>query len=142
MDLESSTEANTTPQPVAALAYSATNSQVSIQTDLFENLGCTSTVVWYNIMNNNHVKLRAVFTMWMACHNSLATKERLKQFNMLHEDTCCFCTSQETLSHLMFEWPTMDINWSKVLSWMKVQHTPQGWNDEHEWITWSCKGKG
>lgn len=70
-------------------------------------LGEQHVVSWKNLVHNNLARPRAIFIVWLTCHNSLTTKDQLKFFHMLQEDNCCFYPKQETLSHLLFDCPTM-----------------------------------
>lgn len=38
-------------------------------------------VEWMKIMYDNPMRPRALFTLWMDCHDRLATKERLSHFD-------------------------------------------------------------
>lgn len=84
----------------------------------------------------------AKFTLWMACHRILATKEGLQRFGMFNEDKCCFCSSIETLDHLFFECSTTCGIWNQILHWIQVHHTPACWTEELEWILVHSRGKG
>lgn len=48
-------------------------------------------VQWKKVLYNNVARPRVLVVMWLACHERLATKERLHIFGMLDNDKCCFC---------------------------------------------------
>lgn len=66
-------------------------------------------VSWRKVFYNNSARHRALFILWMACHERLATKERLMRFEMVDDDNCCFCRDRETLNHLFFQCSEMNM---------------------------------
>ncbi|CAL5212162.1 unnamed protein product [Lathyrus oleraceus] len=61
---------------------------------------------------------------------------------MVDNPKCCFCSEEETQSHLLFDCVgTKDI-WMKVLEWLQIQHIPSGWTQEMKWIIQKTKGIG
>ncbi|XP_058752774.1 uncharacterized protein LOC131625952 [Vicia villosa] len=99
-------------------------------------------VQWKSLFFKNLARLKAKFIMWVACHNRLATKERLHRFGLLNSICCCFCNATETLTHLMFECVKTRVIWKYVLDWLQINHTPRGWNEEMRWMLDRSKGKG
>lgn len=86
---------------------------------MYEELkGNHQVVNWRKVMFNILAKHRAMYTLWMACHNSLEIKERLYQFGMLANIECCFCGATKTLQHLIFECNTTNQIWQFVLKWI------------------------
>lgn len=53
-------------------------------------------VQWRKVLYDNMVRPRPYFTLWLACHERLATKDRMKIFGMIDDDCCCFCQKQES----------------------------------------------
>lgn len=88
------------------------------------------TVSWKSLFFYNFARSQAKFTVWMACHNSLATKERLHRFSMLDCELCYFC------SHLFFKCRQLAIIWHAVKNWLQCEHHPK------DWIIECSKGKG
>lgn len=84
---------------------------------------------------------RAQLIAWLACHGRLATRERLQRFGLIDTSMCCFCTQIETLEHLMFECHATRIIWQQVLGWLRIQHVPDKWSNELQWVLLNCKGK-
>ncbi|CAI8584308.1 unnamed protein product [Vicia faba] len=99
-------------------------------------------VSWKSIFFNNFARPHAKFTLWMACHNNLATKERLHRFSLIDNDICCFCSEQESLSHLFFKCSSLASVWRYVLQWIHCDHQPQRWNEEINWVIKCSKEKG
>lgn len=93
-------------------------------------------------MNNNNARPRAVFALWMACHNRLSAKERLMRFGIIDNVRCYFCVNLETQNHLLFECLDIQKIWLQVLSWLKIQHKPSNWQEELQWVVNKFKGKG
>lgn len=93
-------------------------------------MGHPDYVPWRKVLFDNEARPRALFTLWMACHNRLATKSRLMKFGMLTEEKCVFCCETETQNHLLFECAVMKDIWCGVLQWINVIHEPQKWDNE------------
>ncbi|XP_058784855.1 uncharacterized protein LOC131659700 [Vicia villosa] len=104
--------------------------------------GMQPTVLWCKLLWNNPASPRAQFTLWLACHDRLAMKERLHRFQLIDSPICVFCTNVETTQHLFFDCPgTRDI-WYQILKWIWVLHHPSNWKTELDWFIKSCKGRG
>lgn len=84
-----------------------------------------NTAPWKTILYKNVSRPRAQMLLWLACHERLATRERLHRFGLIDTEVCCFCPLQESQQHLLFSCPTTSTIWQRVLAWLKVQHTPQ-----------------
>jgi hypothetical protein len=98
-------------------------------------------VPWSNLMWNNIARPRAQFTLWLACLDRLATRERLHRFKMVNSPGCVFCDANETTNHLFFDClGTKDI-WRQVLNWFQFVHNPLPWTYEKDWLISMCKGK-
>lgn len=82
------------------------------------------------MVRNNLARPRAIFGIWMACHDklTLATKERFHRFGIVENDKCCFCEQQQTLQNLLFDCSNMRSIWLKVLEWLHIKHIPGGWH--------------
>ncbi|CAL5198754.1 unnamed protein product [Lathyrus oleraceus] len=61
---------------------------------------------------------------------------------MVDSPKCCFCSEEETQSHLLFDCVGTKGIWMKVLAWLQIQHIPSGWTQEMKWIIQKTKGKG
>lgn len=93
-------------------------------------------------MYGNNVRPIALFTLLMACHDRLATKERLHRFGFVDNNNCIFCRQPKTLQHLMFNCIMMSEIWQYVIKWLQIAHSPIGWNEQLTWVTEHSKGKG
>lgn len=63
-------------------------------------------------------RTKAIIGTWLACKDKLATKERLKRFGIIENDTCYFCPKSETLNHIMFHCPGLKHIWREVMDWL------------------------
>lgn len=97
---------------------------------------------WYVLMDKNIARPRAIFSLWMACHKRLATKDRLIKVGVNIGSQCCLCQSDESIDHLLFACNDMDFIWAAVLRWIQVDHRPQQWHEELKWIVNFCRGRG
>jgi hypothetical protein len=103
---------------------------------------CGQQVDWKTLVYGNNARPRANFILWLACHGRLATKDRLLKYGMIDNNTCCFCTKEETLNHLFFECESLKSVWKEILRWTQINHIPDGWHSEVKWLSQQTKGKG
>lgn len=98
---------------------------------------------WRVLFRRNVYRPRAAFTAWLTCHGKLATKDRLKRFNMITDNNYSFCHSdEEIIDHLFFAWRyTYDI-WKQNLDWLKVCHQSKAWTEELSWVMQYVTKKG
>jgi len=54
---------------------------------------------WRKLMYCNAARPRVVMTLWLTCHQKLATKTRLVRYGMVANSTYCFCDAEETTAH-------------------------------------------
>ncbi|CAK8569926.1 unnamed protein product [Lathyrus sativus] len=98
-------------------------------------------VSWRRILYQNMARPRALFTLWMAYHRKLATKDRLARFWMLNHYTYCFCNDKETIDHLFFQCRTMKTIWKNILEWMLIDYTSGDWIQKVKWVSDMSKSK-
>ncbi|XP_058757171.1 uncharacterized protein LOC131630409 [Vicia villosa] len=92
-------------------------------------------VEWRGLFCRNAARPRAMFTTWLVCHSRLATRDRLKKFNMIRDSKCVFCQiEEESNAHLFFACKYTNTIWKHILDWIQVQHTPLPWVEELNWI--------
>lgn len=84
---------------------------------------------------------RALSMLWLACHNRLATKDRLCKIGILNEDCRYFYRDKEIIQYLMFACEETKKIWKEILEWLQVGHKAQSWNEELSWIVQHRKGK-
>lgn len=65
--------------------------------------GTTQKVEWRGLMFGNNARPRAVFILWLVCHERLSTKDRFFRFGMIDNKKCCLCSGEESIKHLFFD---------------------------------------
>ncbi|XP_058782844.1 uncharacterized protein LOC131657465 [Vicia villosa] len=100
-------------------------------------------VDWRNIFNRNMARPRAKFITWMLCHEKLATKDRLRRFNLITDSICSICkAADESIAHLFFDCRENREVWCQILQWIENIHSPLPWPDELRWIVKESNKKG
>ncbi|XP_056685876.1 uncharacterized protein [Spinacia oleracea] len=65
----------------------------------------------------------------------LATKERLRRWNVIADSVCCLCHStDESRDHLFFACSFVADIWNQVLQRSGIHRTVGAWNDEVQWV--------
>ncbi|XP_058764092.1 uncharacterized protein LOC131637519 [Vicia villosa] len=99
-------------------------------------------VPWHSMIQHK-ARPRAIVCLWMACHGKLPTRERLRRFGMIQVSHCVLCgIEEESHDHLFFKCSKTESIWKEVLNWMEMDHRPQEWAKELEWLTIATKKKG
>ncbi|XP_058776385.1 uncharacterized protein LOC131650703 [Vicia villosa] len=98
-------------------------------------------VDWRVFVCKNRARPRAVFILWLACQNKLATKYRMGKFGVATDMKCMFCSYNEDVQHLFFECSYTKKIWEVVLGWLNISHTVQGWCQERKWLEIFCRSK-
>ncbi|XP_058776968.1 uncharacterized protein LOC131651320 [Vicia villosa] len=98
-------------------------------------------VPWFRIFCGNIARPRALITLWLACHGKLPTRSRLFRFGIVNYATCCFCSKEETIDHILFECNETSRIWKQVLDWLGIAHDPKPWSEELCWLMQQCRGK-
>ena len=81
-------------------------------------------------------------TLWLTCHQKLATKTRLVRYGIVANNTCCFCDAEETTAHLFFGCTTMRKVWKDILVWIDFYHESDTWDREIIWLLRYGSDKG
>ncbi|XP_058723274.1 uncharacterized protein LOC131595058 [Vicia villosa] len=102
--------------------------------------GIRPDVPWKNMIRGNLESPRAVFSLWMACHCRLNTKDRILKIGVHTDGVCVFCGAMETCDHLFFDCAVTKVLWQQILFWLKLNHVPQEWSREVRWISEHTKG--
>ncbi|XP_058787562.1 uncharacterized protein LOC131661915 [Vicia villosa] len=98
-------------------------------------------VDWRVLVCKNRARPRAVFILWLACQNRLATKDRIVKFGVATDRKCMFCSCNEDVQHLFFECNYTKKVWEAVLGWLNINHNVQGWCQERKWLEKICRSK-
>lgn len=100
-------------------------------------------VHWSGLMRKNCARPRAIHTTWLACHGRLGTKDRLVRFGMITDKICSLCKEvEETQNHILFSCKVATDIWSNVLNWIGIDHVPQEWPLELDWLLNLTNRKG
>ncbi|XP_021836449.2 uncharacterized protein [Spinacia oleracea] len=92
-------------------------------------------VGWKRIFCNSHASPKSVFIVWLALQDRLATKERLRRWNVIADSVCCLCHStDESRDHLFFDCSYSADIWNQVLQRSGIHRTAGTWNEEVQWV--------
>lgn len=57
----------------------------------------------HRILQSNYVRPRVQFTLWMALHEKLPTKDITLKFGITIDGICSMCPNYEMIGHLFFD---------------------------------------
>nr|XP_016439688.1 PREDICTED: uncharacterized protein LOC107765538 [Nicotiana tabacum] len=78
----------------------------SIKTMYVKIRGEFARVSWRKLVCNNAGLAKWIFTVFLAAHIRLLTKDRLRGWDYVEDTTCALCsTEEETIDHLFFNYP-------------------------------------
>lgn len=101
-----------------------------------------SGITWSHLIQHNAARPRAVVSLWLICHDRLATKARLHHLGLLNDEMCGLCNSDAgDINHLVMNCQVTKCIWRDVLHWLKILHQSACWSDEIKWIASITKGK-
>lgn len=63
-------------------------------------------------------------------------KDQLHKFGINIDCKCIYCAGYEAASTCFFYCRCTRIIWAQVLHWIKIEHSPQSWELELDWL---CK---
>lgn len=109
---------------------------------VYNSLNQAPHVYWYKLLLGNMARPKALFIPWLACHERLATKNRLLKLGMNANNECIFYRQEETLSHVLFECVELKFIWNAILQWLNLVHNPANWQQELDWCVNHGKKKG
>ncbi|GAU34735.1 hypothetical protein TSUD_17080 [Trifolium subterraneum] len=75
-------------------------------------------VVWRTLFYGNMARPRAPVNLWLACHERLATRDRLHKYGSTDTTRYCFCNADETQQRLMCNCSETKGIWRKILEWI------------------------
>ncbi|XP_021840133.2 uncharacterized protein [Spinacia oleracea] len=92
-------------------------------------------VRWKRIVCNSHASPKSVFIVWLALQDRLATKDRLRRWNIIADSVCSLChNTDESRDHLFFECSYSAEIWSHVLQRSGIHRTSGTWNEKVQWV--------
>ncbi|XP_056685901.1 uncharacterized protein [Spinacia oleracea] len=88
-------------------------------------------VRWKRIVCNSHASPKSAFIVWLALQDRLATKDRLRRWNIIADSVCSLChNTDESRDHLFFECSYSADIWSQVLQRSGIHRASVTWNEE------------
>lgn len=65
--------------------------------------GSHQKLAWKSIACNNTASPRSVFMLWLVLRGAIRTKDKLMEWGVIRDGSCCFCNdTTESVSHLFF----------------------------------------
>ncbi|XP_019231679.1 PREDICTED: uncharacterized protein LOC109212485 [Nicotiana attenuata] len=96
--------------------------------------GSFNKVSWKRLVCRNAGCPRWTFTLTIAAHGKLYTKDRLSKWGVKVDQMCVLCTKEnETVQHLFFECSFAAKLWGNLLQWQGINRIVYGWNEELAW---------
>ncbi|GAA0160293.1 hypothetical protein LIER_16877 [Lithospermum erythrorhizon] len=84
---------------------------------------------------------KIVWNAWLACVKRLPSKDRLRQWHIIHDNKCEFCDKDESFSLLFFQCCFTRELWRKLLMYVHLYHEPGSLQDELKFMEQNCKGR-
>ncbi|XP_009623361.1 uncharacterized protein [Nicotiana tomentosiformis] len=114
----------------------------SIKTMYVKIQGEFARVPWRKLVYNNAGLPKWIFTVFLAAHRSLLTKDRLRGWGYVEDATCSLCNNEEeTTDHLFFSCPYSSRVWIAMLRWQGIHRQAMTWTNEIEWAERYYKGR-
>ncbi|XP_070009263.1 uncharacterized protein [Nicotiana sylvestris] len=106
-------------------------------------LGSYNKVAWRTLMFHNEARPKAIFTMWMKCHGRLMTTDRLANWGIQANTSCCLCNEiVESHAHLFGECKFTNIVWGRLMQWIQISVSPSlSYTQKMAWIIKQAKGR-
>ncbi|XP_060170854.1 uncharacterized protein LOC132601809 [Lycium barbarum] len=99
-------------------------------------------VAWRKLVSNNQGAGKWKFTLQMAAHGRLLTRDRISKWGIQTSLDCPLCEQdQGSIQYLFFDCMTAGNIWRKLLAWQGVHRPPMNWTEELQWATRFCKGR-
>ncbi|XP_019259636.1 PREDICTED: uncharacterized protein LOC109237735 [Nicotiana attenuata] len=91
----------------------------------------------------NQARPKAIFIIWLQIQEKLLTGDRLKNWGIQVEDTCCFCNqAPETRDYIFAECAYGRSLWSRLMQWLQVQQSfTTSWSEWQNWIVKKTNGR-
>ncbi|XP_015162006.1 uncharacterized protein [Solanum tuberosum] len=104
--------------------------------------GPVNKVPWYKIVYRNKGAEKWIFTLKMAAHGRLLTRDRLRKWGIDTSPVCPICLLEdETIEQLFFRCNVTGHLWNKLLAWQGVLRQSLDWQGELAWAIEHCKGR-
>ena len=85
---------------------------------------------FYKLPFSCKLNARTKYFQFQVLHRSLITNKKLKQFRIKESDACDFCEKTETISHALYDCPSVCKIWTDVQHWFSRYVTSQIYLDK------------
>ena len=72
----------------------------------------------YSIAQKCKLDARTTYFHFQVAHRTVITNKKLKLFNLRENDQCEFCQTIETISHMLYDYPTRALIWQHLGLWL------------------------
>ncbi|XP_019225731.1 PREDICTED: uncharacterized protein LOC109207296 [Nicotiana attenuata] len=104
--------------------------------------GQFSKVSWRRLICNNSGLPKWIFIMFLAAYRRLQTRDRLRRWGYVEDDTCPLCNTEvETTNHLFFTCSFSTQIWTAMLEWLRIYRQVMTWEHELKWAEQHCRGR-
>lgn len=106
-------------------------------------LGTLPKVPWKGLMYQNQARPKAIFIMWLQVQGRILIADRLQNWGIQIDDTCCFCQQMpEIKDHIFVECGYGRNLWNRLMHWLQIQHPSTGsWPVRQQWIVMKTNGR-
>ncbi|KAK6143840.1 hypothetical protein DH2020_024188 [Rehmannia glutinosa] len=95
---------------------------------------------WAGIVWASGITPKHSFTLWLAAHKRIQTKDRLGHLE-LEDGTCNFCAAQpETAAHLFFNCPFSAAIWDGIKEWTGISRQMTTLSSAFKWLKKEARG--
>ncbi|XP_070004706.1 uncharacterized protein [Nicotiana sylvestris] len=113
-----------------------------IKTMYLKQRGQFSKVSWRRLICNNSGLPKWIFIMFLAAHRRLQTRDRLRKWGCVEDDTCPLCNTEvETTDHLFFTCSFSTQIWTVILEWLRIYRQVMTWEHELKWAKQHYHGR-
>ncbi|GAV80303.1 zf-RVT domain-containing protein, partial [Cephalotus follicularis] len=98
-------------------------------------------VTWHGVVWHPYRILKHDFSLWLAIHGALRTRDKLVAMGVLSSAVCVFHYGEpETHDHLFFQCPYSATVWKEILGLCHIVRPIVPWADEVEWMCTNATG--
>jgi hypothetical protein len=78
--------------------------------------------------------LKIKIWLWLIWHNAIASKANMKKRGWVGSFSCQFCSADETILHLFFDYPAATYMWGTVSAFLGAKTGPSCFTQYFWWI--------
>ncbi|XP_070057541.1 uncharacterized protein [Nicotiana tomentosiformis] len=99
-------------------------------------------VSWRRLICSNSGYPKWIFRLQLTALERPYTRDRLSKWGVITKLIYPLCDNDdESIEHLFFKCHLSAALWDKMLTWMKINRGPMGWNQELAWIVTNANAK-